>query len=364
MEVKIDIYRIYRKKTNKSYVGQTKTKVINHGKLRDHGYLKRFKDHISEALNNVKRKQCHKLNNAIRKYGVNEFEVELITQCSLEQGDEYEIKYIEHYNTYYKGYNLTTGGNGAKMNDNIKQKLSESTKQYFQDVKNREKQSILQWQRNDKRFVESIVNVDSAYFYQNANPLSYRLTLYYKDKIVDSKNIEGKFMTHYIIAHRILKIMTDLDLPPLSSDEILEDTLKCGHLYLMELDNDLFQKPQSKKIGTVQHPRSKSYEDKNFENRIKRIDGITIKRMDLSLRKRQSYIVIHLVINRDITLTFGGKHHSLDYYSEICLNFIKVLKQTQNLNPNIIYSEGAFMEEFIGDADASHPLYQILSCNI
>jgi hypothetical protein len=118
------IYLITNKQTNKQYVGQTLSHRKNHNKYRPFGYIGRFKDHISEALCNTKKKQCTYLNNAIRLYGKDEFTVELITVCPKENLDIYEEKYIQEYNSLYpNGYNLTTGG---KVFKNIETDIEEN----------------------------------------------------------------------------------------------------------------------------------------------------------------------------------------------------------------------------------------------
>lgn len=107
----IDIYVITNTITKKQYVGQTVTHRLNHGKYRPFGYIKRFKDHLSEALCNTKTKQCRYLNNSIRKYGPDAFIVELIDICLPEKGNDMEIFHIDDLQTLHpKGYNLTTGG--------------------------------------------------------------------------------------------------------------------------------------------------------------------------------------------------------------------------------------------------------------
>ena len=104
------IYKITNTKNSKLYIGQTRTHRKNKGKFRSFGYIGRFKDHISEALNNTKKNQCKYLNNAIR-LEKDFFIVELIETCELNVLDEKEIFYIEKFNTYYPhGYNLTKGG--------------------------------------------------------------------------------------------------------------------------------------------------------------------------------------------------------------------------------------------------------------
>jgi len=109
--VKGHIYVITNVDNKKQYVGQTLSHRKNHNKYRPFGYQGRFKDHISEALCNTKKKQCNYLNNAIRQYGKNKFKVELITECSKDELDSMEQLYIKEYNSMYpNGYNLTKGG--------------------------------------------------------------------------------------------------------------------------------------------------------------------------------------------------------------------------------------------------------------
>ena len=105
------IYVITNTITNKKYVGKTLSHRKNHNKYRPFGFEGRFKDHISEALCNTKKKQCSYLNNSIRQYGKDTFKVELITECPKEELDTMEEQYIKEYNTLYpNGYNLTSGG--------------------------------------------------------------------------------------------------------------------------------------------------------------------------------------------------------------------------------------------------------------
>ena len=106
-----EIYCIENTTTKKCYVGQTLSHRKNKGKYKPFGYEGRFRDHISEALCNTKKKQCWYLNNAIRSYGKEAFIVKLIVKCSKEDIDTQESHYIKEYNTLYpNGYNLTKGG--------------------------------------------------------------------------------------------------------------------------------------------------------------------------------------------------------------------------------------------------------------
>ena len=125
-QIKGHIYLITNKHTGKQYVGQTVSHRKNHNKYRPFGFEGRFRDHVSEALCNTKKKQCWYLNNAIRKDGPGAFLVELVQECLVDELDKLEIQFIEIYNTLYpNGYNLTLGGKTTKM---LKHEFSEQTR--------------------------------------------------------------------------------------------------------------------------------------------------------------------------------------------------------------------------------------------
>lgn len=110
-DVKGEIYCITNTVNQKKYIGQTVTHRKNRGKYRPFGSIGRFKDHVSEAVCNTKRKQCWYLNSAIRKHGTEVFVVDVLEQCELSELDSREKHYISYYNTIYpNGYNLTAGG--------------------------------------------------------------------------------------------------------------------------------------------------------------------------------------------------------------------------------------------------------------
>ena len=114
IQISGQIYYIENNFTKKAYVGQTLTHRKNKGKYKLFGFHGRFKDHISEAICNTKKKQCRYLNNAIRQDGKDAFSVKLLHECSKDELDIKEKEYIEKMNTLYpNGYNLTKGGKGA-----------------------------------------------------------------------------------------------------------------------------------------------------------------------------------------------------------------------------------------------------------
>ena len=114
-KLKGEVYRITNNIDKTYYIGQTMSHRKNKGKYRPFGYIGRFNDHISEALNNTKKKQCTYLNNAIRKYGKEQFSVELLEICDVSSLNDREIYYIKENNSLFpNGYNLTKGGKTNK----------------------------------------------------------------------------------------------------------------------------------------------------------------------------------------------------------------------------------------------------------
>jgi group I intron endonuclease len=153
--VKGHIYKITNNINNKVYIGQTYSHIKNHGKYRPAGYLKRFASHISEAIVNTKKKQCTYLNNAIRKYGKENFSCILIKECSLSKLDILEQKFIVKYNSLFpNGYNLTTGGKGAMYVAKVENNSDESNKEIYkhsEETKAKIKQRLSTIMSTDER---------------------------------------------------------------------------------------------------------------------------------------------------------------------------------------------------------------------
>lgn len=88
------IYKITNKVNNKSYIGQTRYSLEF-----------RWRQHQHKKDNTY-------FHNAIKKYGVDNFELSVLEECDVEQLNSREIFYIAKYNTFQEGYNLTIGGEG------------------------------------------------------------------------------------------------------------------------------------------------------------------------------------------------------------------------------------------------------------
>ena len=130
-----EIYKITNISNGKIYVGQAVSHILNHKRYRPYGHEGRFRCHISEAFS-TKKNQSHYLNNAIRKYGITDFAVELIECCEIENSDERETHYIKEVNSLYpNGYNLKNGGVVFTHTDESKKRVSNGVINYFKDKK-------------------------------------------------------------------------------------------------------------------------------------------------------------------------------------------------------------------------------------
>jgi len=158
-----EIYKIINLTSGKVYVGQAVSHILNHKRYRPYGHEGRFKCHISEAFSQ-KKNQSHYLNNAIRKYGVNEFVVELIEYCELNQADDREIHYIKHFNSLFpNGYNLKNGGNVFTHSEESKRRVSNGVINYFKDKKYERFKNVKYLDEDIEKYIKPLNRNNSQY---------------------------------------------------------------------------------------------------------------------------------------------------------------------------------------------------------
>ena len=81
------IYKITNKVNGKSYIGQTRYTIEF-----------RWKQHQHKKDNTY-------FHNAIHKYGIENFSIEILEKCDIEDLNSREIFYIAKYDTFVNGYN-------------------------------------------------------------------------------------------------------------------------------------------------------------------------------------------------------------------------------------------------------------------
>lgn len=95
------IYKITNDINNKIYIGKTLSNI-----------QKRFQEHKkdSEKISLSNRP----LYNAMRKYGIEHFSIEIVEEPDINILNDREIYWINYYNSYVNGYNATIGGDGKQ----------------------------------------------------------------------------------------------------------------------------------------------------------------------------------------------------------------------------------------------------------
>lgn len=95
------IYKIINQLNNKIYIGKTSLPSIE----------ERFKQH----KNDYKKRRSEKrpLYRAMNLYGIENFTIELVEECSNEELEQKEKYWISFYDSYKNGYNATLGGDGS-----------------------------------------------------------------------------------------------------------------------------------------------------------------------------------------------------------------------------------------------------------
>jgi group I intron endonuclease len=120
------IYKITNKITNKCYIGETVKPDPE----------KRWTQHKNTIKRGI---GCPALQDAVKKYGVENFKFDVILICFDEDRFKYEIEYIKKYNTLVpNGYNILEGGPGGSFkgkthSEETKKQISETIKQKYID---------------------------------------------------------------------------------------------------------------------------------------------------------------------------------------------------------------------------------------
>lgn len=120
------IYRILNKLTKKCYIGETKCIDVS----------RRWNQHRQTIEIN---KGCPALRDAVKKYGIDNFEFSVLIICFDDERFKYEIEYIKKYNSVVpNGYNITNGGEGGGFQgkthtEEVKNIIKNKLKQKYTD---------------------------------------------------------------------------------------------------------------------------------------------------------------------------------------------------------------------------------------
>ena len=161
------IYKVTNKINGKVYIGQS----VDIGR--------RWREHMTT-------KDDIYFHKAIQKYGVENFEWEVIEQCKKKDLDEREIYWIEYYDSFNKGYNCTKGGDGnsGEGNPNWKGGVSSDedyyrqySKQWYEVNKEKRKEYDKQYREANK---EKKKEYNKQYYEGNKGQTKQQMKEYYE----------------------------------------------------------------------------------------------------------------------------------------------------------------------------------------
>ena len=159
------VYKIVNKVNNKVYIGITESTLE-----------KRYDEHLSKYRNGDTRH----LYQAMRKYGLDNFEVSVVEDniSSYKELLDKERSYVEQFNSYNNGYNMTPGGDSNPMNSKVvsdkhdaKMRSKEVRTKISNTMKEKAANGLLFSDEHKKHLTESLK--DSVYMY---NPNTNKMT--------------------------------------------------------------------------------------------------------------------------------------------------------------------------------------------
>ena len=175
----IGIYKITKKENGKSYIGQSND---IERRIKEHQY----KTDLAIEL-------------AIRKYGVDAFNYEVLEQCSLEELDAKEIYWIQYYNTFKGfGYNCNKGGGDSRGENNGRTNLTNEDVAYIRecyDLHKRRKEVYKQFK--DKISFSAFASIWDGTTWKYIKPEVYTKENkeYYMYHATDGGSSEGAILT-------------------------------------------------------------------------------------------------------------------------------------------------------------------------
>ena len=175
----IGIYKITKKENGKSYIGQSND---IERRIKEHQY----KTDLAIEL-------------AIRKYGVDAFNYEVLEQCSLEELDAKEIYWIQYYNTFKGfGYNCNKGGGDSRGENNGRTNLTNEDVAYIRecyDLHKRRKEVYKQFK--DKISFSAFASIWDGTTWKDIKPEVYTKENkeYYMYHATDGGSSEGAILT-------------------------------------------------------------------------------------------------------------------------------------------------------------------------
>lgn len=203
------IYKVLNKINGKVYIGQT---------------TQNLKTRWSQHKYNSKNGNC-KINRAIRKYGIENFEIQEIDNGNcIEELNKKEEFYIKKYDSVNYGYNIRSGGKNSIRSQETKNKISQS-----RIGKYKGKDSPWYGKKHTEKSKRKMSKSKKITLLGNKNKLGKTHTEEFKNKCKDrmkgnsySKKRAVKCLNNNIVYESVVKASTELGLDNRSVHRVLK----------------------------------------------------------------------------------------------------------------------------------------------
>lgn len=174
------IIYILTSSSGKQYIGQTIRSLD-----------KRWYEHVRNS--HEENYGCRAIGSAIKKYGPDKFQREIIWDCPNDELNTWEEFFIDLYGTMYpNGYNLTKGGKAISkhFSNNMRDKISQGQRKNIDDIHDLPR---YMWLMHNNGYMISIPGLPSAHFncseFSKDENYEYAVNcLENKDKITEIKS--------------------------------------------------------------------------------------------------------------------------------------------------------------------------------
>lgn len=205
------IYKITNLLNGRVYIGQSKDIYV------------RYNSHHKYEYKNENRADFQ-LYQAFKKYGLDNFSIEVVELCPSDELNDKEIYWIEYYNSFKQGYNMTAGGSNFSPNIH-----SVETEQKRRQTREKTQSLVGENHPRAKLTNEEVLNIRQRYSIGESMQSIYQD---YKDVY---KNV-GTFQqiilgTHY---SKVGNIPTALEKRMANSQFTAEDIIEMRRLYYTE----------------------------------------------------------------------------------------------------------------------------------
>jgi len=173
IQQKGQIYIIKNHINSKVYIGQS-LKYRKNCKI--DGYQKRMKEHIYSA----RTKPTYHMDRCIKELGIENFYIELLEECELEELDNKEIYYISKYSSLHpNGYNIVLGNPHSACNP---EHTSNALKKYYNDTAIKLKHSQVHMNKfNELDNSKTVTHIDIKPIFENSKPKIVYMYISYND---------------------------------------------------------------------------------------------------------------------------------------------------------------------------------------